>query len=299
MYMMAEIEKRIGGPFFPFIEYKSITLPPMPPIVKDVHNFMDSLLNFNSRETDVILCSPMKSGTHWVHEIVSMLLHRTTEYNSHGELNFCNFECQSDWDRLEKMNSPRFFHTHLPMEYLPRKHVENGYKIIYLNRNPKDRAVSQYLFLQGKTGVPPMTWNEFFEKFVVNDNIYGGWFTFTKQFEKAIVEKRGSILPVTFEKLKIATISTLLEMASFLGISVDDSFIKEIADKCAFENLKKNKIDTTVSIHPEGRSTLWRKGIIGDWENWFTVEQNELFEKLYHRAMEGYAVDFIYYSPKH
>ncbi|CAG2243785.1 SULT1 [Mytilus edulis] len=248
--------KRIGGPFFPFIEYKSITLPPMPPIVKDVHNFMDSLRNFNSRETDVILCSPMKSGTHWVHEIVSMLLHRTTEYNSHGELNFCNFECQSDWDRLEKMNSPRFFHTHLPMEYLPRKHVEN-------------------------------------------DTIYGGWFTFTKQFEKAIVEKRGSILPVTFEKLKIATISTLLEMASFLGISVDDSFIKEIADKCAFENLKKNKIDTTVSIHPEGRSTLWRKGIIGDWENWFTVEQNELFEKLYHRAMEGYAVDFIYYSPKH
>ncbi|XP_063435006.1 sulfotransferase 1B1-like [Mytilus trossulus] len=295
---MAEVEKRIGGPFFPFIDYKSITLPPMPPIVKDVHHFMDSLRNFSSRETDVILCSPMKSGTHWVHELVSMLLHRTTEYNSHGELNDCNFECQTDWERLEKMNSPRFFHTHLPMEYLPRKHVENKYKIIYLNRNPKDRAVSQYLFLQGKTGVPRMTWNEFFEKYVVVDTIYGGWFTFTKEFEKAIAENRENILPVTFENLKIATIPTLLEIASFLGISVDDNFIKDIADKCAFENIKKNKIDTTVSIHPEGRSTLWRKGIIGDWENWFTVEQHEMFEKLYQREMEGYDVNFVYNSPK-
>ncbi|CAC5417900.1 unnamed protein product [Mytilus coruscus] len=295
---MAEMEKRKAMPIFPFLKYRSITLPPMPPILKDVDHFMESLRNFNSRESDVILCSPMKSGSHWLHEIVSMLLHQTTEYNKHGVLLDCNFECQPDWDKLEQLNNPRFFHTHLPMEYLPRKHVENEYKIIYLNRNPKDRAVSLYLFLQGKEGVPVMTWNEFFENFVVIDTIYGGWFTFTKEFENAISEKRGNILPVTFEKLKIATIPTILEIASFLGILVDDNFIKDIADKCSFDNLKKNKIDGTTSIHPEGRATLWRKGIIGDWENWFTVAQNEKFDQMYQREMKGCDVNFVYNSPK-
>lgn len=40
---------------------------------------------------------------------------------------------------------------------------------------------------------------------LITDTIYGGWFTFTKQFEKARVEKRGTVLVVTFEKLKIVS----------------------------------------------------------------------------------------------
>ncbi|XP_076101034.1 sulfotransferase 1B1-like [Mytilus galloprovincialis] len=150
-----------------------MTLPHMSPTKKDVDKFMGSVRKFNSRETDVLMCSAMKSGTHWVHEIVSMLLHQTTEYNSHGELNDCNLECQTDWDRLEQWNSPRFFQTHLPLMYLPRKHVENGYKIIYLNRNPKDRAVSNFHFMH-KKGVHVGSWNDFFDNFVLN-GIIGDW----------------------------------------------------------------------------------------------------------------------------
>ncbi|CAC5417894.1 SULT1 [Mytilus coruscus] len=267
-------------------------LPHMSPTKKDVDKFMDSVRNFNSRATDVIICSAMKSGTHWVHEIVSMLLHQTTEYNSHGELNDCNFECQTDWDRLEQWNSPRFFHTHLPLKYLPRKHVENEYKIIYLNRNPKDRAVSNFHFMQ-KKGVPVGSWKEFFDNFVLIDSLYGGWFSFTKEFEKAASQKRNNILPVTFEKLTTATIPTLRELATFLDVSADDKFIHDIADKCSFANMKNNKTDVASTIN-SSKTVIWRKGIIGDWKNLFTVAQNEKFDQMYEQKMKGCDVKFTY-----
>ncbi|XP_052098959.1 sulfotransferase 1B1-like [Mytilus californianus] len=215
-------------------------LPHMSPTKKDVDKFMDSVRNFNSRETDVIICSAMKSGTHWVHEIVSMLLHQTTEYNSHGELNDCNFECQTDWDRLEQWNSPRLFQTHLPLKYLPRKHVENEYKIIYLNRNPKDRAVSNFYFMQ-KKGVPVGSWKEFFDNFVLIDSLYGGWFSFTKEFEKAASQKRDNILPVTFEKL--TTVSQSNEKTHFiLGIIGDWKNLFTVAQNEKFDQIYEQEM---------------------------------------------------------
>ncbi|XP_071169136.1 sulfotransferase 1A1-like [Mytilus edulis] len=171
---------------YPFYRYGKITILSTPAIKQDGAKVIQSIENFNSRETDVILCSSMKSGTHWAHEIISMLLHQTTEYNTFGVLAKFNFECQTDWDDLEEENDPRLFHTHLPLSFLPKKIIENRNKIIYLNRNPKDRAVSLYVFLQGKEGVPVWTWNEFFDNFILKDDLYGGWFYFTREFEKAI-----------------------------------------------------------------------------------------------------------------
>ena len=37
-------------------------------------------------------------------------------------------------------------------------------------------------------------------------------------------------------------------------------------------------------------------GIIGDWKNTFTVAQNERFDDLYRREMEGFTMDLIYES---
>ncbi|XP_063435939.1 sulfotransferase 1E1-like [Mytilus trossulus] len=184
---------------------------------------------------------------HWVHEMVSMLLHQTTEYNSHGELNDCNFECKTDWDLLEQLNSPRFFQTHLPLKYFPRKHVENGYRIIYLNRNPKDRAVSNFHFMHKKRST---CW-------------------------------------------VLATIPTLRELVSFLGVTADDEFLHDIADKCSFANMKNNKTDVSSTIN-SGKTVIWRKGIIGDWKNLFTVAQNETCDQMYEQEMKGCDVKFTY-----
>jgi hypothetical protein len=96
-----------------------------------------------------------------------MLMNRKAEYNITGVLAEINLEYTPDFNTLDELPNPRLFHTHLPYRYLPRKHIENGYKIIYLNRNPKDRWVSQYTFLSGKIGIPEWTWEDFFKTVIL------------------------------------------------------------------------------------------------------------------------------------
>jgi len=60
-------------------------------------------------------------------------------------------------------------------------------------------------------------------------------------------------------------------IAEFLNKPLSDEVINRIAKQCSFSAMKK----TTVNV---GRMLL-RKGVVGDWKNYFTPELNERFEK--------------------
>ena len=55
-------------------------------------------------------------------------------------------------------------------------------------------------------------------------------------------------------------IGTVKRLADFLKVPYTDDFVNEVVEKCSFDNLKENKIDASRCIHPEGKSTLYRKG---------------------------------------
>ena len=108
------------------------------------------------------------TGTHWCHEILSMLLTQSLEYNTKGVLTQMLLDFAAHFfDKLDAVDDPRLFTTHLPLHHLPIHHVKNGYKIIYLNRNPKDRWASNYSFTIGKLGIPDWTWDEFFDDMIL------------------------------------------------------------------------------------------------------------------------------------
>ncbi|XP_053380225.1 uncharacterized protein LOC123565644 [Mercenaria mercenaria] len=62
-----------------------------------------------------------------------------------------------------------------------------------------------------------------------------------------------------------------------------DERLQAVLDKCSLSNLKaeveSGKVKTPL-IDEEGKSIIYRKGIIGDWENYFTVAQNEKIERV-------------------
>lgn len=88
------------------------------------------------------------TGTHWVWEIVWMLLNGRPEYVKEGKESLF-MEAVEDMSVIDSLKSPRVLNTNLPFRWLPKKHVESDGKIIHVIRNPKDVCVSLYYHFKG------------------------------------------------------------------------------------------------------------------------------------------------------
>ncbi|XP_071146009.1 sulfotransferase 1B1-like isoform X2 [Mytilus edulis] len=279
---------------YPFIEYEDSTYFAWPCLRKNPAKQFQDIKNFDSRENDILLCTAPKTGTHWVHEIITMLVDHTTEYNSRDATLKIHLDFMTDFQLLESETRRRILHSHLPWSFLPSKHKDEKAKVVYVNRHPKDRHASQYNWLKQMNGVPPdFTWKQYYEDMVINDRLLTGWFNYTKEMTKA-ARNHKNVHCVLFEDLKLRPIETIKQIAEFLEVLFDDQFIAEVADKNVFRKLKDYKQDATVAISRDYKSVLFRKGEIGDWKNWFTVSQNEQFDAMYKKEMKGVEVDFIY-----
>nr|XP_006819846.1 PREDICTED: sulfotransferase 1C2-like [Saccoglossus kowalevskii] len=89
---------------------------------------------------------------------------------------------------------------------------------------------------------------------------------------------------VTYEQMKKDLAGIVSQVARFLDISLEEDKIEVIADKCTFQNMKKDaprkhlldafKVDLS-------QSPFVRKGKVGSWKSQFTVAQNDLFDERY------------------
>ena len=65
-------------------------------------------------------------------------------------------------------------------------------------------------------------------------------------------------------------------IANFLNRPLSDDLISRIAEQCTFGGMKKNAA-SYASPTKDGESSMLRKGVVGDWKNYFTPELNERF----------------------
>ena len=109
-------------------------------------------------------------GTHWAWEIINMVLQQNTEYRKDIK-EALMLEATFNLDTLNKAQSTRVLNTHLPYRWLPKKHIENGGKIIHVTRNPKDMYVSYFHHAAGSQELGKkalgMTWNQYFDNYVM------------------------------------------------------------------------------------------------------------------------------------
>lgn len=286
------IEKGMPEGLMPVV-YDGVVFPPFPGIFPEPERKFKEKSEMECRESDVFLCSFPKAGTHWTHEIIAMLISRSSKYNT-----FSTFENMVEAipsnEMLDSKHSPRFLMTHLPYKYLPSQLKHGTGKIVYVQRNPKDLHVSMYNHQKGKGMMNDgTTWAEFFDMFVVGERkMLGGWFQYSKDWENEFHKK--NILPLFYEEMKQDIVGNILKVAEFLELPCTNEFAQEIADKCSFNKLKNNKIDATALLDKDKKSTLFRKGQVGDWKNWFTVSQNERFDFVYSEEMKDSKLRFTY-----
>lgn len=282
--------------------FDGMVLPPFPPLSQDAKARLEEIRNLEYRADDILLVTYPKSGTHWVWELVCMILKRKAEYSKEPK-EFFFLEAMPNLSMLQNMPSPRTFNTHLPYRWLPKEHIENGGKIIHVVRNPKDAAVSLFYHMSNMREFAyrdPVDFKTFFESRIMNTKakLMDGWFKFEKDFEQA--EKKdelGVIFTVHFEGLKKNPIEETKRLAKFLNVDLSDEDIAEISDKCSFQKLKLAsqtvKDNTLVASEELGKKMnqhMYRKGEIGDWKNHFTVAMNEKFDALFTEEMKNSSI---------
>ncbi|XP_043369208.1 sulfotransferase 1 family member D1-like isoform X2 [Dermochelys coriacea] len=197
--------------------------------------------------------------------------------------------------KLAEMLSPRLVKTHLPVQLLPDSFWENNCKIIYVARNAKDVAVSYYHFYQmAKMHPEPGTWDEFLEKFVTGEVVFGPWYDHVKGWWEKRKDK--PILYLFYEDMKEDPKREIQKVLQFLGKDLKEDVVNKILHHTSFEEMQKNPTANYKMVSKarmdHSVSPFMRKGIAGDWKNHFTVAQNEAFDSDYKEKMKGSTLQF-------
>lgn len=260
--------------------YDGIPLPLFNPIKENCEKRLNDVLNFDSRQTDILICSYPKSGTHWSCEIIRMLMEEKEELQTTCIVDTI-LEEMPNLEKLDDAIDPRRLNSHLPVRFLPRKHIQNKYRLVHVIRNPKDICVSYYHHAKQDIVTGPIgTWEDYFKKFLSGEVPYGSWFMYVKGMEE-LQREYPQFLLIYYENLHKDLKNTVQKLADFLGVTTTHDKIQKIIQATKFENMSKGGF-------------IFRKGITGDWRNFFTENQNRHFEYHFNREMRNSSYKFIF-----
>ncbi|XP_067672171.1 sulfotransferase 1A1-like [Haliotis asinina] len=240
------------------------------------------------RDDDVLICTFPKSGTHWVWEITRELL---TGEITHDDVTMSQtFMEMVPEERYADLPSPRILSSHLRMKHLPDDVLNKKIKVITVLRNPKDTAVSYYTFL--KT-IPFAKYKGEFKNFLrplfQGKFMYESWMDYVLDWE--LVKKTNPDQPVLtlfYEDIKQDQMREMRKICEFLGVERTDDFLSKVCDNTTIAAMRTHK------NKGHDRSSVFRKGGVGDWKNWFTVAQNEWFDQFYQEKMADCPLQFKY-----
>ncbi|XP_019642970.1 PREDICTED: sulfotransferase family cytosolic 1B member 1-like [Branchiostoma belcheri] len=258
---------------------------------------LEAMKTFQTRDDDIVIVSFPKTGTNWTLEIVTQILQAAgrspAKSDDHiiGKLEFLYPENPlPSYVLLEDAPSPRVILTHLKPGTAPPgiANPRGKEKILVVMRNPKDAAVSFYHFSLKITNLDAnqRPWPKFCEDFLSGKEVHGSFFDHVLSWW----EKRDDphFIFLKYEDMKKDIASEVKRIATFLEADLDAATIAGIAEKCTFEGMKA----TLDNSRYGDRRVMARKGIVGDWKNHFTDEQNQAFDALYEEKLKGTGLDF-------
>ncbi|KAK7494089.1 hypothetical protein BaRGS_00014747, partial [Batillaria attramentaria] len=210
---------------------------------------------FTFDDSDVLLLGYAKSGTHWLWEMLHMLLKGRAEHTrTPKERLMISFSTQEFFDTLPP---PRVFNCHAPFVGLPPsiQTGRNKCKMVYLLRNPKDLAVSYYHHLKSATDF------DYDGTFHVPGD---SWFDYVLGWEQTL--KNNPQLPVLtmyYEDVKEDPVSSLKRLAEFVGVSRPEQLYQDIARECSIKRMKQVEADLKeqfpANISKTGKNFIYRK----------------------------------------
>lgn len=271
---------------------------------------VEEALDFQPKDTDILISTFPKCGTNWMKYIVYTIITRgqkpltSSEQLTYEAVPFVDI---SGVKAIEALPDPRPIHYHLPFDLIPKNPKT---KYIYIFRNPKDTVVSFYHFTM-QTDELHVSFDEYFESFMRGLVAYGDYFDHVLSWYEH--RHDDNVLFLSYEQLHADTRGWIFKIAKFLGdsyyemlandqnladlvlklISFDEmkkSLMKEAPGKTGYE-LESKAIDSPFQT-PGPRYDVkylkyFRKGIVGDWKNHLSQEQNRRMQQRIQEKFGG------------
>ncbi|CAM5132347.1 unnamed protein product [Natator depressus] len=262
--------------------------------------YIDSLEDFEIRDSDVFVATYPKSGTVWTQNILSLIYH---EGHQDGTENM-ETKLRVPWLEYNIHNidnvhrpSPRLFTTHLPYFLVPRDLRNRRGKVIYVARNPKDVVVSYFHFSSLSVLLETIPdFNIFLERFLAGKVLAGSWFDHIRGWYTH--RDDFNILFLTYEEMKKDLRGAVLKICRFLGKQLNEKELDTVVENATFDKMKTdpraNYESTLGNFLEQGKGHFLRKGTVGDWKNTMTVAQSERFDNVFKEKMKDLSSTFTW-----
>jgi hypothetical protein len=246
---------------------------------------------------DVFVVSYPKCGTTWVQYIVYLLENggRPLAAGRRLEDVFPHLEEVGE-GAVRALPQPRLIKTHLPCERTPWSAQA---KYVYVARNPFDCAVSFYHHTRGFVrhyDFAAGTWATFFECFVRGEVDFGDYFDHLTSWWPR--RSDANVLWLTYERMLEAPAVAVQAIARFLGgraadLVRDPARLDGIVRDSDFEHMRRDQARWS-SSRPVDMPAFVRKGIVGDWRNYFSAEQARRLAGRFRARAAGTAIEDLW-----
>jgi hypothetical protein len=182
---------------------------------------------------DTFLVSYPKSGNTWVRFLLANLLHpnETVGFANINRLLPAPGVLSKRF--LRSLPRPRILKSHETFDVRFRK-------VIYLVRDPRDVAVSEYHFdLKKRYIEPDVTLEQFVKRFIAGEtSSYGSWWEHTASW---IATRQGNpnFLLVRYEDLLSDSVGETAKIAEFLGIQADRERLQTAVERSSADRMRK------------------------------------------------------------
>lgn len=281
-----------------------------------------SALSYKPRPDDIILSTYPKCGTTWAQHILVLIFRQGEPMISPMQFfAAAPFLELAGAEGSENMPRPGAIKVHLPYHLTPRS---DSAKYIYISRNPKDCCVSYFHHMKDSPiHLFNGTFDEFFEYFISGNIDFGDYFDHLLGWYAH--KNDPNVLFMTYEEMKENHEGSVLKMASFVDDKLyaeplrnDPQKLKNILKYSSFNYMKKTVNEGMEEMFDMSREHLLqsdmppqlkkmfasvpipsadsnepksvnfvRKGIVGDWRNYFTKEQSRRIDEKFDERTKG------------
>ena len=190
---------------------------------------LDKLKNFQLYPDNVWVVSIPKSGTTWMQQIVRLIRNNGVRDDTEVDRAVPWLEALPVYPHLdiEKLSRPRAFKSHMPYDLCPCGPPNTTpCKYIYVTRNLKDVAVSQYFFNKRVPYHPDDDWDTFWKKFIEGEVNYGNYFDHLLSWWPHRDDE--NVLFIKYEDMKKDLPAAVSQVASFIGANTSSDVIGKI-----------------------------------------------------------------------